>query len=156
MRTGCETCATKLFVRGDGVPVFAGWKNGYQFNIKRSGSYYIGKTINGTLYTLKNWTPTAAIKKGSAWNTLRVKTIGKNLEFYINNIRVYSGIDPKARTIGKVGVGLYSNGSGGVNRVFVNYAKLVTGVAAAAQTANSGTTGVDAGVGKPDPKGGNW
>jgi len=142
MRSGCETCATKLFVRGDGIPAFAGWKNGYQFNIKRNGYYYVGKTINGTLYTLRNWTYSATIKKASNWNLLRVVARGSSLKFYINNNLVWSGID-SSRSTGKVGAGLYSNGTGGLNRLYIDYATLTTNV--------TSLMSVDAGIAQPSP-----
>jgi len=143
MRSGCETCATKLFVRGDGIPAFAGWKNGYQFNIKRSGYYYVGKTINGTLYTIKTWTYNAAIKKASNWNLLRVVARGTSLKFYINNSLVWSGVDG-SRTTGKVGAGLYSNGTGGLNRLYIDYATLTTNV--------TSLMGMGTGITQPSPK----
>ena len=126
MRTGCNNCATKLLVRGSAVAsAVAGWTSGYQFNIKRNGYYYVGKIINGSAITLKNWTYSPYINKGNAWNVLRVVAKGGGLGFSINGHPVWAGYD-YSLNLGKTGVDMWSDGSGGVNRVFIDYATLTT------------------------------
>jgi len=156
MRTGCDSCASKMFFRGDGIPVFAGWKNGYQFNIKRNGTYYVGKTVNGILIPLSNklWLRSTAIKTGSNWNLLRVTAKSTALKFYINNRLVWSGID-RSRSTGKVGVGIYSNGTGGLNRLYIDYATLTTTVLGATQAVDLTPPSFNE-IEISDPNGGNW
>jgi hypothetical protein len=126
MRTGCDNCATKLLVRGSAVAsAVAGWTSGYQFNIKRNGYYYVGKIINGTALTIKNWTYSPYINKGNAWNVLGVVAKGGGLGFSINGHPVWGGYD-YSLSLGKTGVDMWSDGSGGVNRVFIDYATLTT------------------------------
>ena len=121
LRTGCETCATSVYVRGTGVSAFGNWTNGYQFSITRSGKYLVALNSIARLVPIKNWTASSAIVKGSAWNVLRVVAIGSSLKFYINGILVWSGTN-SAFSSGKVGIGLSTDGN--ANRLYVDYATL--------------------------------
>ena len=121
MRSGCETCATSIYVRGTGVSAFGNWTNGYQFSITRSGKYLVALNSIARLVPIKNWTASPAIVKGSGWNVLRVVAIGSSLKFYINGTLVWSGTN-SAFSNGKVGIGLNSDGS--ANRLYVDYATL--------------------------------
>lgn len=123
-RMGCDICASSIFIRGTAVSSLGNWANGYQFSITRNGRYFVAKNINARQIPIKNWTASGAIAKGNAWNVLRVAASGSSLKFYINGNLVWSGMDTSLST-GKVGIGLNSNGTGGVNRMYVDYATLI-------------------------------
>jgi hypothetical protein len=124
MRTGCTTCFTSLFIRGSGVTLATGgWSSGYQFSITRDGRYYVAKTVASRLIVLKPLTLSTSILKLNSWNVLRVVASGSSLRFYANNKLLWSGTDVSLAS-GKVGVGLVNNGTGGANRLSVDYATL--------------------------------
>jgi len=124
-RTGCASCVTNLFFRGSGVSLTTGgWTSGYQFSVTRDGRYYVAKTVASRVTVLKALTASAKINKNSGWNVLRVVASGSSLQFYINGSLVYSKTDASLTT-GKVGLGMVSNGSGGANRLYVDYATLI-------------------------------
>jgi hypothetical protein len=124
MRTGCASCLTSLYIRGSGTGVTSGgWTSGYQFSITRDGKYSVVKTVASKATTLKVLSASAYINKLSAWNVLRVVASGTSLKFYVNGNLVWSGTDTAIAT-GKVGIGMVSNGTGGANRLSVDYATL--------------------------------
>jgi hypothetical protein len=154
MRIGCDLCATSIYIRGTGVSAFGNWTNAYQFGIRRDGSYLVAKNVIAKLVPIKNWTASSYINKGTAWNILRVVAQGSSLRFYINNTLVWSGSNTSFST-GKVGLGLYSNGTGGVNSLIVDYATLNTTVVGVAQALVLEPQ-ASADVEWLDPNGGNW
>lgn len=122
-RTGCEYCANILFVRGKPAQLDSHyyWKNGYIFEYTNDRYFLVGNLINGSYSALKYWTYTTAIKR-TTWNKLRVIAVGYQLNFYINDRLVWSGID-SSQVYGQVGVGMYKDGSGGTH-LYVDWAKL--------------------------------
>ncbi|WP_439127338.1 hypothetical protein, partial [Polaribacter sp.] len=66
------------------------------FYINGNGSYSIKRVKNGSDNYLKNWTSSSSIRKGNgAYNVLKVVKNGKNLEYYINNTKVYTDYSPE-------------------------------------------------------------
>ena len=81
-------------IKNNGFGIAFGRKdasNQYQFLITSNGNYAIDKYENGKLNSIKDWTPTSAIKKQNySKNTLKIEKRGNNYIFYINNSRIYS------------------------------------------------------------------
>ena len=125
-RTGCDSCANRIIIRGTPKP-FSGstriWRSGYLFQYSRNGKYSVWRFVNGTGKKIKGWTYSSAINKGTAWNTLRVVANGKWLKYYINGTLVWSGSDTQL-TSGQVGIGMYRNSSTG-NALYVDWAKAI-------------------------------
>jgi Zn-dependent metalloprotease len=107
-RAGCETCTNQLIVRGGPYPLASGnqWANAYSFHYTANGSFSVWKYQNGVETQIVPWTEHAAILKGQTWNLLQVVAIGSNLQFYINQVLVWSGSDTTFSS-GRVGVGYY-------------------------------------------------
>jgi subtilisin family serine protease len=110
LRTGCETCANRLLVRGTPLPLDINyhWAVEYAFNYANQGYFSVGKTVNGVTTVLKGWTETPAINQGGTWNTVRVIAVGNKFSFYINDTLVWSGTDSQIAS-GRVGLGMYRN-----------------------------------------------
>ncbi len=72
--------------------------SGYLFEINTAGKYRIAlfsQRITATITPLKNWTPTPALRQGSAAsNTLQVIAQGSNLSFYVNGVFLVQLTDP--------------------------------------------------------------
>lgn len=122
-RTGCNTCATELWVRasgfgGNGVP-----QNGYRFNYNRNGQVAVFKYVNGSASVLQPWTASAAINQGNAWNELRVVANDDSLSYFINGALVWSGTDG-AHADGRAGIGMYKSSAGQADALDVDYAVL--------------------------------
>lgn len=135
-RSGCDTCANRLLVRGTPTPLGSDnhWYSFYMFQYTRTGSYSIWKQVTGGDATeLQGWTSSSAINQGDAWNTLRVVGDGSNLYFYINGTLVWSGTD-SSLTSGRVGIGMYRSSSSSGDQFLADWATLST----------LGTTGLDA------------
>lgn len=124
MRQGCADCANALFVRGTPEPLgtYMRWDAFYAFEYTASGYYAVFKRQNGVVSSIKDWTAHASIHQGASWNSLRVVLNGANMWFYINNTLVWSGTDAGISR-GRVGVGIYQDGSNG-NMLKVDWAKL--------------------------------
>jgi hypothetical protein len=124
-RSGCDGCANRLLVRGSPDPLDAGnhWYAAYVFQYTRSGSYSIFREQAGTAYMIQDWTPSAAINQGSAWNTLRVVADGAYLEFYINGVQVWSGSDGSL-SLGQVGLSMYRSATSTGDEFRVDWATL--------------------------------
>ncbi len=86
-----------LYIRGDGT-----WRNNYEFNIVKNGSYMIGKNINGNFTKLVGYTSTDALD-GNGWNTLKVVAQADNIKFYANNQFLTEIIDDSF-SVGKIGL----------------------------------------------------
>ncbi len=129
-RAGCVGCANVLAIRGN--PILDGtgwWKTEYTFDYTNNGLFSVWKDNNGTYTALKNWTTTTAINQGG-WNTLKVTANGSALKFYINGMLVWSGSDSSYPT-GRVGIGMYRSTTSTGNKLWVDWAQLVTTVTAA-------------------------
>ncbi|HSQ26948.1 MAG TPA: M4 family metallopeptidase, partial [Anaerolineales bacterium] len=107
-RAGCDACQNQLIIRGNPYPLNGSqnWSSAYSFEYKANGAFSVRKNIAGVDHILKDWTSTSAILKGETWNVLKVVAIGTNLQFYINDILVWSGTDASL-TAGQVGIGYY-------------------------------------------------
>ncbi|MEW5941057.1 MAG: hypothetical protein AB1750_15425 [Chloroflexota bacterium] len=128
-RTGCTGCANTLNIRGNPVLDATGWwKTEYTFDYTNSGLFSVWRDYNGTYTALKNWTTTSAINKGG-WNILKVTASGSSLKFYINDILVWSGADASYAS-GRVGIAMYRNTTSTGDKLYVDWAQLVTTVAA--------------------------
>jgi hypothetical protein len=126
-RTGCNGCANVIAIRGNPTLDATGWWNSeYTFDYTNSGLFSVWRDYNGTYTALKNWTSTAAINPGG-WNTLKVTANGSTLNFYINGVWVWSGYDTSYAS-GRVGIGMYRNGTSTGNKLWVDYAQLDTTV----------------------------
>ena len=123
MRTGsCTGCANALYVRGTPTPTWTPlvyWKSGYYFAYSNDGSYCVFKFKNSSYSALQGWTSTTAINQGG-WNTLKVVAEGSSLNFYINNILVWSGSNSALAT-GKVGIAMYHSTD---DNLYVDWATL--------------------------------
>jgi hypothetical protein len=135
-RSGCDTCANRLLVRGTPTPLRSDywWYTQYAFQYSRDGDYSVYKEIAGSLTTLRGWTYSSAINQGTAWNTLRVVTNGTNLRFYINGTLVWSGYDSSLSS-GRVGIGMYRSSTSSGDKLSVNWATLTTSTSALARSA---------------------
>lgn len=103
--------------------IFAGKDNDNQnlFYVNANGSYSINIVDNGTSNRKKSWEKSSAIRKGNgSYNTLKVVKIGSNLEYYINNTKVYTDYSPKFFG-NKLGYVLYDDQKVGVGYLSVGY-----------------------------------
>ncbi len=125
-RSGCITCANRLFIRGTPLPLDSEnrWYSYYNFQYSGDGYYSVWKRVDGgSVTSLQGWTYSPAINEGLAWNTLRVVASGSNLSFYINGIQVWSGTDTSLTT-GRVGVGMYRSSTSTGDLLQVDWARL--------------------------------
>ena len=128
-RSGCVGCANVLAIRGNPDLDSTGWwKTEYTFDYTNSGLFSVWKDNNGSYTALKNWTSSSAIKKND-WNVLKVTAKGSQLKFYINDVLVWSGTD-SAYSSGRVGIGMYRSKTSTGDKLWVDWAKLTTTVAA--------------------------
>ena len=133
-RLGCVGCANVLAIRGNPVLDSTGWWiSEYTFDYTNNGLFSVWKDNNGTYTALKNWTSTSAINQGG-WNTLKVTASGSTLKFYINGTLVWTGTD-SAYASGRVGIGMYRNGTSTGDKLYVDWAQLTTTVTAPEATA---------------------
>lgn len=128
-RLGCTGCANVLAIRGNPILDSTGWwTSEYTFDYTNNGLFSVWKDNNGTYTALKNWTTTSAINQ-SGWNTLKVTASGSTLKFYINGTLVWFGTD-SAYASGRVGIGMYRNGTSTGDKLYVDWAQLTTMVTA--------------------------
>lgn len=127
-RSGCPGCPFGLIVRGEPNPLGAGnrWDSGYGFYITQSGYYGIFKYVDGKATTIQDWETSSEIKQGEvAWNSLHIKAIGENLEFYINNsANLYPSGSVVAYPSGKVGIIMFTKSDSIGDQLWVDWAKL--------------------------------
>lgn len=111
-RYGSDTNSNGVYVRGEPAPLGSDnyWHSGYLFLYNRSGAFSVFRFDNGEHTALKDWTSSAAIHTGDAWNVLRVAAQGPVFTYYINGVPVWTGTDA-TYTSGRVGVHMY-RGSG--------------------------------------------
>ncbi len=127
-RTGSDYYANNIIVRAGGPIINTTRNNGlpqnlYLFQYTTKGTYSVWKIVNGQSSALKYWTASPHIKKGAAWNTLRVVAKGNALTFYINGKRVWSGKDAVLKS-GRVGVGFSGPSSSNTEKLQVDWARL--------------------------------
>ena len=105
-RFGCSGCSNYLEVCGTPTPLQtqSTWNRGLRFQYSRNGMFSVWKDNGGTFTTLQNFTATAAINQGDAWNVLRVVGNGSTFSFYINGTLVWQGTDTSF-SAGRVGIG---------------------------------------------------
>jgi hypothetical protein len=129
-RVGCASCANTLNIRGNPTVLDSTgwWKTEYTFDYTNTGLFSVWRDYNGTYTALKNWTNTTAINQGG-WNVLKVTASGSALKFYINDILVWSGTDT-AYPSGRVGIGMYRNTTSTGDKLYVDWAQLITSVVA--------------------------
>lgn len=128
--------AQYIIIRGNPLSLNTtkNWKTSYRFGYSNSGYFSVWRgNPNGTVTSLKSWTPSATIAK-NGWNILKVVAVGTSLKFYINNVLVYSGADSAYKT-GQVGFNFYRDTKSTGNILYVDYAILST-----TPTSSSNTT----------------
>jgi hypothetical protein len=129
-RTGCVSCANTIAIRGNPSLDSTGWWNSeYTFDYTNNGLFSVWRDYNGTYFALKNWTSTTSIIQGG-WNTLKVTANGSLLNFYINDVLVWSGSDASYPS-GRVGIGMWRSGSSTGDKLYVDWAQLDTAVTTA-------------------------
>ncbi len=110
-RDGSPYNSNGIIIRGTPTLVGRekGWKNGYRFFYANNGQFSAWKSYNGKTYMLQGWTYSSAIAQHDT-NTLRVRAVGPNMQFYINGTLVWSGADYASGpdlTSGSVGIQSY-------------------------------------------------
>ena len=79
-------------------------ENLYRFEISGDGYYNVQKRVQGKWEKLApDWTPSAAIRKGTATNHLRVVCRGSTLTFYVNQVQLIQVTDASFAR-GEIGV----------------------------------------------------
>lgn len=108
-RTGGGTNANAILVRGNPYPLWGlnYWNTGYLFQYSGDGFYSIWKYVGGSVELIKFWTFSDAINQGDAWNTLKVRANGNQMDFFINDDLVWSGTDDSF-SAGKVGISYFA------------------------------------------------
>jgi hypothetical protein len=130
-RTGCSSCANRILVRGEPLPLQAGrdWLSYYSFQYRNDGLYSVFKRVNGAAsVALQDWTTSPAEIDPLGYNLLRVVANGASLSFYINGTLVWDGVDADLSN-GNVGIGMYRDDYSAGNRLDVDYAILTGGSA---------------------------
>jgi hypothetical protein len=120
-----------LMFRGDPTSIdsYHDWRNSYSVGYNTAyRDYSVWKCVSGSCSVLQDWTYTAAIVQGDAWNILRVTASGNMLKLYINGTLVWTGTDTSFTT-GHVGIEPW-----GVGTLQVDYATLTTTVSGVAQS----------------------
>ena len=128
-RTGCDTCANSLVIRGTPLPLDSSgrWNKEYKFQYSNDGWISVWKVNGSTVTALLSWTSTTGINNGN-WNTLKVTATGSQLKFYINGVLKVSGSDSDFST-GRVGINMYRSSTSTGDKLYVDWAKLTTTVA---------------------------
>ncbi|MGH9311031.1 MAG: hypothetical protein ACRD1U_16765 [Vicinamibacterales bacterium] len=114
-RSGCQSCANRIMVRGTPAPLNATnqWSSNIMFQYSANGMFSVFKNVGGVSSTLQTWTQSPAVLKGSAWNLLRVVSYEDTFLFYINGILVWAGTDATLPAAGQVGIGMFRDDSAG-------------------------------------------
>lgn len=94
-------------------------ENLYSFAISSDGTYGVHKLQGGIWSTLVDWTPSLSIKRGTAWNRLRVECVGARMRFYVND-DLLAEVEDKAFPSGNIGLGAGTADEGGVEARFDN------------------------------------
>ncbi len=67
-----------------------GWEDSFFFSITSSGYFNVGTYNLGEYADIKEWTKSSAIKGLGTYNDLLIEKSGINLNFYINDTKVYT------------------------------------------------------------------
>lgn len=128
-RGGCSWCSNTLIIRGNPTsPRTDGtWRKGYYFQYTNDKRISVWKFDGSTIYPLKNWTTSNAVKPYS-WNTLKVVFSGKKMIFYVNGVRVAT-VSDSSLTRGQLGVTFYRDPDSTNNVLYVDWVKFGGGVA---------------------------
>jgi len=127
-RSGCETCANGLLIRGTPNPlqVYNRWNTDYAFLFTRNGSISVWKRIGDYETALLPWTASEAVYTSGNWNTLRVVVEGDRIFYYLNDKLVWSGRDADY-SFGKVGITMFRSSSSVGDLLEVDWAILAGG-----------------------------
>jgi len=120
-----------LIVRGTPTPFqtsYHRWNKAYFFNYTNTGYYSIWRWMSNGETALKGWTTSPYIVKGG-WNTLRVRALGSNLQYYINGHLVWNGTNTSISS-GYVGLAKFNNPS--TSYIYFDWATLTNLSAAGA------------------------
>jgi len=139
-RTGLDQFANGVWLRGSPNPPTNNkvWHSGYWFSYTPDGHYSVWKVVGGKWFPLVSWRTNIYVKRGGAWNVLKVVVSGSSMDFYINGKRVAHVINSSYST-GKVGIGMYRDSSAGT--LYADYAKLSTLTTGIADQLGSDTGG---------------
>ena len=102
------------------------WYPGYYFGYNNQGYYAIWRVASyGGEQEIVSGLITPAVNQ-NGWNTLRVKAVGNQFWYYINNMLVYNFTDTSSekRLRGFVGVATYRNPASLTYGFYMDYAKL--------------------------------
>ena len=95
---------------------------GYLFEVDNTGKYRILSSGNysfGGPTTLKDWTPSSALRPGSASNTLQLIARGSDLFFYANGAFL-THLTDSSYTSGQIGFLARSDGTTSTDVVYTN------------------------------------
>ena len=122
----CTTCANAIMFRGTPNPLDSiyEWNEGYYFAYTNTGSYIVGKFIDGVWVYLIPWTSSAAIHQDN-WNRLKVIAWGDTLKFYINHQLVYTTTD-SSHASGAPGIMFYPGSTPSGNKLYVDWSYIST------------------------------
>jgi hypothetical protein len=100
-----------LVIRGEPGTVTDVWESGYEFCWEPENQVFIVYFYQAHLRGLLAYGHSTAINWGAAWNTLRVRAVGRQLTFWINGTELWAGRDSRLSS-GRVGIS--KKGGGGL------------------------------------------
>jgi hypothetical protein len=125
MRTGCSSCANRLWFNGSPLPLNYNndWNSGYLFQVSNQQYWSLWRLDSGVATALDTWTYAPSVVN-TGWNILTVTfNAGTHMtQFFINYQLVDTWI-MNTYTSGNVGVAFYRDSSAG-NMFYVDYALL--------------------------------
>jgi PKD repeat protein len=84
---------------------FKDWDNNYSFAISTDGWYLIDRMVEGNWILRARWTKSAAVKKGTATNRLKILVdTGHNMKFYVNDQLVRTMLAEVTYEGGEIGI----------------------------------------------------
>ncbi|MCX7044842.1 MAG: M4 family metallopeptidase [Candidatus Sumerlaeota bacterium] len=109
-RTGTdEEAAASLILRaGSDFDYLTHTGSAYRVSISGSGSYYVGKYIDGEFSFLQNWTNTSNLNTSETANLVEVAICGGNITVAFNGVVTWSGRDDSILESGWIGLLAYS------------------------------------------------
>lgn len=127
-RSGCETCANGVFIRGTPAPLQTQnrWNTGYLFQYTRNGDVSVFVLVGTSYIPLRDWVPSEAVNIGTAWNTMKIIARGNQLFYYLNDDLVWSGMVSNY-AYGKVGLTMFRNNTSTGDLLEVDAASLAGG-----------------------------
>ncbi len=128
LRQGTDSDANGLIIRGQPFPLdsYNHWYSGYGFNYTRQGTFAVFRYDQGTPISLQSWQYHPSILTGDSWNELKVIAQGAKLDFYINNVLVWTGKDSTYPS-GLNGLSMYTGPDGIADLLRVDYAYISGG-----------------------------